>query len=221
MATAAQTTQSSQQHQDGRQRLEGLKTRIQPALNFWQKINNDWVFNLSAMLAYNFLMSIFPLLLVLLAIAGFALGAISPESQTALNNAIVGALPSGTGQAIVLGALAHLKDSAGIVLAIGIVIAAYSGSRLFTTIESTFSVVFRLRPRDFLHQNIMAFCMLLLYIVLVPIIVLTSVFPSTLIHLVFPDKSVLRDVLVYIGGLVAGFLAACLLFSAIYVVVLN
>lgn len=203
------------------QRIEGLKTRVQPALNFWQKINNDWVFNLSSMLAYNFLMSIFPLLLVLLAIVGFVLGSISADAQDALNNAIVGALPNGTGQTIVLGAISHLKESAGVVLVIGLVTAAYSGSRLFTTIESAFGVIFRLRPRDFIHQNIMAFCMLLLYIVLLPIIVLASVAPAGIIDLIFPNNSAFREVLVYIGGVTVGFLAACLLLGAIYVVVPN
>ncbi|HEV8192934.1 MAG TPA: YihY/virulence factor BrkB family protein, partial [Ktedonobacterales bacterium] len=139
----------------------------------------------------------------------------------ALNNAIAGALPSGTGQAIVLGAMKRLQESAGIVFVIGLVTAAYSGSRLFTTIESTFSVVFRLRARDFIHQNIMAFCMLLLYLVLVPIIVFASIAPSAIVNLVFPDKSAFRTILVYIGGIAAGFLAACLLFGATYVVVPN
>lgn len=221
MATATQPAKSAHEHEGMKQRLAGLKKRVQPVLDFWQKLSNDWVFNLSTMLAYNFLMSIFPLLLVLLAIAGFVLSAISPENKTALNNAIAGALPSGTGQAIVLGAVKRLQESAGIVFIIGLVTAAYSGSRLFTSIESTFSVVFRLRPRDFIHQNIMAFCMLLLYLVLVPIIVLASVAPSAIINLVFPDRSAFRDVLVYVGGIVAGFIAACLLFGATYIVVPN
>lgn len=221
MATATRAAQSRHEHEGNHQRFEGLKIRAQPLLDFWQKVNNDWIFNLSTMLAYNFLMSIFPLLLVLLAIAGFILRSISPESQTALNHAIAGALPNGTGQAIVLGTVKHLQASAGIVFVIGLVTAAYSGSRLFTTIESVFSVVFRLRPRDFLHQNIMAFSMLLLFLVLVPIIVLSSVVPTALINQVFPDKSALRDVLVYAGGIAAGFIAACLLFGAIYIVVPN
>ena len=217
MATAAHTTP---EHTFG-YRIEHLKTRVQPVLDFWQKINNDWVFNLSAMLAYNFLMSIFPLLLVLLAIVGFVLGSISADAQTALNNAIVGALPSGTGQAIVFGIITHLKASAGIVLVIGLVTAAYSGSRLFTTIESTFGVIFRLRPRDFIHQNIMAFGMLLLYLVLVPLIVAASVAPDAIVNLILPDKSIFRGVLVYVCGVSVGLIAACLLLGAIYIVVPN
>jgi membrane protein len=225
MATASHPAHGAREHEckdEGLiEHVEPVKERVQPALNFWQKMSNDWIFNLSAMLAYNFLMSLFPLLLLLLAIAGFALRSISPEGQAQLNSAIAGALPNGTGQAIVLGALKRLQESAGVVFVIGLVTAAYSGSRLFTVIESTFSVVFRLRPRDFIHQNIMAFGMLLLYIVLVPVIVLASVLPATIVRFVLPGQSLFRDILVYIGGILAGVLAACLLFGATYVVVPN
>jgi len=34
---------------------------------FWTKLNNDWIFNLAGLLAYNLLMALFPLLLLLLA----------------------------------------------------------------------------------------------------------------------------------------------------------
>ena len=37
---------------------------------FWAKVNNDWIFNLAAMLAYNLLMSIVPLLAMLLSFFG-------------------------------------------------------------------------------------------------------------------------------------------------------
>ena len=48
---------------------------------FWKKIDNDWVPNLSALLAYNFLMATFPLLLLLLAIVGFGFGLIDPKAE--------------------------------------------------------------------------------------------------------------------------------------------
>ncbi len=55
--------------------------RVRPLLHFWQKVSNDWVFNLSGLLAYNILMTMFPILLALLAIAGFILATVSPGSQ--------------------------------------------------------------------------------------------------------------------------------------------
>jgi len=45
------------------------------------KINNDWIFNLSGLLAYNFLFAVFPLLILILAITGY-IGAIDEKDIT-------------------------------------------------------------------------------------------------------------------------------------------
>ncbi|MGH2487138.1 MAG: hypothetical protein ACRDHE_14105, partial [Ktedonobacterales bacterium] len=50
--------------------LAPLRHALSGLWEFWQKANNDWIFNLAAMLAYNFLVSIIPVGLLLLAIAG-------------------------------------------------------------------------------------------------------------------------------------------------------
>src|SRR6185437_2240495 len=60
--------------------MDRLKERVRPLLHFWQKVSNDWVFNLSGLLAYNILMTMFPILLALLTIAGFILATVSPGS---------------------------------------------------------------------------------------------------------------------------------------------
>ena len=102
-----------------------LKERIAPLVHFWQKLSNDWIFNLAGLLAYNFLMSIFPILLALLAIAGFILNAVSPGSEQQLVNAIAGALPggaSGTGGVIVKVALTNLQRQAGVLFVVGLVL---------------------------------------------------------------------------------------------------
>lgn len=41
--------------------------------DFWIKINNDWILNLAALLAYNLLMSIIPLLAMILSFFGLFL----------------------------------------------------------------------------------------------------------------------------------------------------
>ena len=70
--------------------------------------------------------------------------------------------------------LTNLRKSTGWLFVLGLLLALFTGSRLFITIESALSVIFRLRPRDALHQNIMAFSMVLLFVVLVPILFLAS-----------------------------------------------
>src|SRR5947209_1581934 len=44
---------------------------------FAKKVGNDWVFNLASFLAYNLLVSVFPLVLGLLAVSNYVIGNIS------------------------------------------------------------------------------------------------------------------------------------------------
>ncbi len=215
--------QSKPEHEEN-----GWRRTLNGARQFWRKASNDWIFNLSAMLAYNLLMSIFPILLVLIAAAGFVLNFISPGSQQQLINAIAGLFPKGaagqesTGQTIVTAALHSLAQSAGLMLAIGLVTAAVGGSRLFISIENCFSVIFRLRPRNALRQNIMALTMLLLYIVLIPIIFLASSFASAVARILFlAGANVVTGLLIRGAGILIALVVALVLFAAIYVVVPN
>ena len=203
-----------------------LKERIAPLAHFWQKLSNDWIFNLAGLLAYNFLMSIFPILLALLAIAGFILNTISPGSEQQLINAIAGALPggaSGTGGVIVKVALTNLQRQAGVLFIIGLVMAIFTGSRLFVTMENCFGIIFRLRGRNLIRQNIMAIGMLLLYIVLVPIVFLASIVPSAIVGALHANGAAtgFAGVLIHLVGLLVAFLVALVLFAAIYIVVPN
>ncbi|MGO8947952.1 MAG: hypothetical protein ACLQUY_09875 [Ktedonobacterales bacterium] len=90
---------------------------------FWTKINNDWIFNLAGLLAYNFLMASFPLLLLLLAGCGVVLQLLSPHAELQLQQTLAAALPGTTGSILVRGVSAHLKKSAGLLLAVGLVAA--------------------------------------------------------------------------------------------------
>src|SRR5258705_13115521 len=76
---------------------------------FWTKLNNDWIFNLAGLLAYNFLMALFPLLLLLLAGCGLVLQMLSPHAELQLQHALADALRGTTGTVLVQGVAAHLK----------------------------------------------------------------------------------------------------------------
>lgn len=43
-----------------------LPPQLAPLVTFWIKINNNWIFNLAGLLAYNFILTLFPILLLLL-----------------------------------------------------------------------------------------------------------------------------------------------------------
>ena len=204
----------------GRNELARVEGGTKTLRAFWTKANNDWIFNLSGLLAYNFLMSTFPLLVVLLAAAGLVLGALSPTTLTALKGAINSFLPGG--ENVVNAVTSQLENSAGILLVIGLVSAAFAGSRLFVTIESCFGVIFRLRGRDPIRQNLMAFGMLLIYVVLIPIVALASVIPSAILRAVGSlGNGGAAAFLTQVLGILIATVSAAILFAAIYIVVPN
>jgi membrane protein len=191
-------------------------------VGFWTKINNDWIFNLAGLLAYNFLMALFPLLLLLLAACGLLLQSISPTAEQQLQQTVAAALPGSIGAILVQGVSTHLKQSAGLLLALGLVAAVIAGSRLFITLEGCFGIIFRLRGRDPLRQNRMAFGMLAFSLVVVSVVILVSILPAGLVALVDPrHQGDLGPMLSGGGRLLIWFAAALLGIGAIYIFVPN
>jgi membrane protein len=230
MAAAASGAPPREQREQRRQTglardARKVEKRVSPLLAFWTKVSNDWIFNWSSMLAYVFLTSIFPILLVIVAIGGLILGVISPESRATLETNIANGLPGGAGGFggnLVTAATRNLNHSAGALLIIGIVIAVVSGSGLFVSLENVFGVIFRLRGRDMLHQRLMAIGMLLLYTILIPIIILASILPPAVLGaLGLGNDNPIGAFLIQAAGIAVAFVVAAILFGAIYVVVPN
>jgi YihY family inner membrane protein len=191
-----------------------------PWVDFWTKLNNDWVFNLSGLLAYNFLMSLFPVLLVLLAAVGFTLGNLAPQVLAELQIRIEQLLPGGA--EVVAAVTNQLTHSAKPLFVIGILTACFTGSRLFLVLENCFGVIFRVRGRHFVRQNLMAFGMLVLYVVLVPIITVASIVAAAILtSLAAYAHALTATVLTYAVSAVVWIASSLLLFGGIYVIVPN
>lgn len=227
MAAAASGTPPRERRQRSRLARDARKVekRVSPLLAFWTKLSNDWVFNWSSMLAYVFMTSIFPILLVIVAIGGLILGIVSPEARATLETNIANGLPGGAGGFggnIVRAATRNLNQSASALLIIGIIVAVVTGSGLFASLENVFGVIFRLRGRDALHQRLMGMGMLLLYSILIPIIILASIVPPAVLGaLGVGDNNPVGAFLIQAAGLAVAFVTAAILFGAIYVVVPN
>lgn len=192
------------------------------ATTFFAKINSDLIFTWSGTLAYSFLTSIFPLMLVILAIAGLILGRLSPATYNAMENSIAGGLPSGIGHTIVNAAATSLQRNAGVILIIGVITAIFGGSRLFVAIENAFGVVLRLRPRPFIQQNVVAIIMTVVFAVGGPLLFLAGIVPTLVLKsLSTAAPSGLTSFIVQVIGLGIGFMVAAALFGAIYVVMPN
>ncbi len=160
--------------------------RFAALVSFWKKINNDWIFNLAGLLAYNLLLTLFPILLLLLGGVGALIGLINIDAELKLELAIASALPGNIGTLLVSEVLAHLKGSVSLLLIVGLIGAFIAGSRLFITLENCFGIIFRLRGRNPIQQNLMAVGMLVLYLLLVPVVFLGSLLPSLLLTFLPP-----------------------------------
>jgi membrane protein len=201
--------------QEAKQAFKGLSA-------FWAKINNDWVFNLAAMLAYTLMMSIVPLLAMLLSFFGLFLSGLAPGAEQQLINQISAAIPGG--QNFIEPALSRLAAGSGVFAIITIILTAWFGSRLFVAIEQCFGIIYRLPSRDFVRQNSIALGMLLVFVVLIPVLLIVSVAPS------FLSSSVVGELLnnspasrfwLSIATGFAGFLVASILFLVIYAIIPN
>jgi YihY family inner membrane protein len=202
--------------------LQAVKKETRPLLNFWNKANNDWVFNLAGIVAYNLLMSIFPILIALLGILGVVLGSFGPTVQQHLIASLQHGLPAGTASSLLPDVYHSLSQSSPYLLIAGILSSVWFGSRLFITLEGCLGIIYRVPQRTFLPQNLMAVGMLLLFIVLTPLTIAASLIPAAL------DRAAqgvlggtVANILVQVGGAVVGLLFAFVLFEAILVIVPN
>lgn len=191
-------------------------------LAFGQKLSNDWLLNLSGLLAFNLLMATFPFLLVLFALLGITFGLLSPDLEHLVILNISAVFPSQTGSTIVTTTAANLTRNAGWLLALGIITAIFLGSRLFIVIENCFGIIYRVPSRDLVRQNLMAIGMVLLYMVLIPFFLLLSIVPGALLTLVHHGSyyyvaTTVDQVLVFVGTTVI----AAFMFLLIYFIIPN
>lgn len=200
-----------------------LRRRVgDTVLEFYVKCVNDWIFNLSAILAFNFLSSMVPILVVMLTLAGLVLSVTDPGRLSGLDRALVTILPAGIGTTTVKAVETHIQQSAGLIFAIGVATSFFLGTRLFIAMENCFDVIFRLRGRMWLHQNVMAACMVVVYALLGPLLFFGSLVPAAFIRAIDTDRtSPLRAFVIQASGVVVAMVVALALFGVLYTVVPN
>lgn len=227
MATQTQESKPKEELQkiSSSQPVERVVKEVQPLKQFFTKFNNDWVMNFASGLAFNILTAIFPILIALLAIFGFVVGSLAPGSEQQLITGIQSAFPQQIQAKDLLQPVFNsLNKNAGPLLIIAVLTALFGGSRLFVTLEGYFDVIYHTQPRNAIKQNLMAFSMLLLFIVLVPIMIFGSALPALVVSLLkatplnnIPESGLLFTVI----GIGFGLLFAWIFFEAIYIVVPN
>jgi membrane protein len=182
----------------------GVKMALEDAATFgefWLKFLNDWTFHFAAGLAYNLLMAMFPIVVAAGAITGFVEGGLHPAAQAHLIAFMSSAFPSVLGQDVLAPALLLLRKDAGFLGILAIITALYSGSRLFSSLEDSFAIIYHTPLRSFWRQNLLALLLLLIFLLLIPVMLLA-------------DSVGLR-------GFLSGLVASLILFQAIYMIVPN
>ena len=215
-------TGGTAQHKPGRTAASRMERRWRSLASFWIKISNDWVFNLAGVLAYNLLLSVFPILLLLLAISSFVLNDLSPGSQARLQRIVQQAFPQGTATGLLYHVSVTLNHSAPLLLVLGLVLALVNGSNLFVVLENCLGIVFKLRGRHPVRQRLMAFGMLLIYVLIIPVMLLSSIVPAAVVRLLgIAAKNPGAAFFVQVAGIGLSVVSALLLFGILYMVVPN
>jgi membrane protein len=204
--------------------VEKAEKEARPIKQFIAKFNNDWVMNFASGLAFNTLTAIFPILVALIAIFGLVVGG-NPAAQHQLINGIQSIFPQQIQKGNLLQPVFNsLNKSAGPLIIIAILTALFGGSRLFISMEGYFDIIFHTHPRNPIKQNIMAFSMLLLFIILVPIMIFGAALPALVVSLIkaTPLNNVPGSGLLFtLIGIASGVFFAWIFFESIYIVVPN
>ena len=143
------------------------------------KFNNDWVLSFASGLAFNLMTAIIPIIIAIIALAGFIYGGLNPAIQEELIQHIQSAFPPPLPSQEIIGlALNTLNQDAGVLALIAIVMAIIGGMGLFIAMEGKFAIIYQIRTRGILRQYIMALGMLLVFVVLSPLVIFADTFPS-------------------------------------------
>jgi YihY family inner membrane protein len=229
METGVRRSQAPTKRPPTEQLLQSVGKNVKPFREFLTKFSNDWSMTFSGVVAYSLLTAMLPIAIALVAILGFTLGSANTNNIVQQVSKVFPGL-AGQQNAITL-AINQLSKQAGLLAFIAVVLAIFAGSRLFITLEGCLDIIYRVRPRPLIQQNLMAFGMLILFIILVPIMVFASAAPSFILNFLGQNpvlsglplvKSVASNpVITYTTGIAGGLIAAFLLFEAIYFVVPN
>src|SRR6266702_6324072 len=190
MTTTTKESQTNAKQHGVTGALHAVQKDARPLQAFFTKFSNDWSTTLAAALAYHLLMAIFPIALAILAILGLVVGSLSPAEYSTLQGQILHTLPVSTPPGTVNSITKQLANSSSILGIIAFVLALFNGSRLFILMEGIFGIIYHVRQRTVIKQNLMAFGMLLLFILLIPIMAFASALPAIVLS-ILPGSSLI------------------------------
>lgn len=185
-----------------------------------RKFGEDAAADWAVLVAWNALFAMFPIVLAMAALLGFALNHLGIASKVVYDQLLV-ALPEQAGRQEAMKALGGVQRQSGLLFVVGLAGLFWGGTALFGAMDRAFASVYRTKERGFVQQKLMSFGMMLLFTVLAGIAVGTSSLlpalkqlPGLPVMLASPAAALPIQLVV---GVVAGFV----LFSAVYFFVPN
>jgi membrane protein len=186
-----------------------------------RKFLEDQAPNWAALIAWNTLLAMFPIVIFAASLLGYVLK-IFGEANTAVYQTVFSVIPGDSNQQDqLIRAVSGVKSNSGILFVVGLVGLLLGGSALFGIMEQAFAVIYHTKPRDFVRQRLIAFGMVFLFTLLVGVAVVSSAILPALKQIpnmpTFLYSGAAAFMLQVIVGIVAGFL----LFLSIYYVIPN
>ena len=192
----------------------------QAAKDFYVKAYEDNVTGLSGMVAYNLLLSIFPLALLALFIAGRVLE--SGDLERSVLQDLQGLFPAASENTLTE-ALDNVRDSSTQFGVIALIASIYIGASFWGSLDTAFCRIYHVRCRTWLEQKRFALAMLVVVLLFmaatVAVPTLQSLLRSSADDLPFGLSEV--DGVIFGVSLAAGLLLLFLILCLIYVTVPN
>ena len=186
-----------------------------------RKFLEDQAPNWAALIAWNALLAMFPIVIFAASLLGFALRLFGAAND-AVYKTIFSAIPGDPQQQTELvKAVSGVKSQSGLLFIVGLAGLLLGGSALFGVMEQAFAVIYHTRPRDFVRQKLIAFGMVFLFTILVGIAVATSAILPALKQI--PDMPLVlySGAAAFILQVIVGTIAGLLLFGSMYYVIPN
>jgi YihY family inner membrane protein len=128
---------------------------------FWRKAYEDNLTGLAAMVAYNLLLSLFPIALIAMFLAGTLIR--SDELQSSVVSDLQEVFPGAT-QATLDDALRRVRDNATTAGIVALVASVWIGSSFWGALDTAFCGIYHVECRSWLRQK--RFALLMLFVVL-------------------------------------------------------
>ncbi|MFN2452582.1 MAG: YihY/virulence factor BrkB family protein [Candidatus Dormibacteria bacterium] len=127
----------------------------------------------SKVVAWNAILSFFPLVLVTVTLLGLVLRSLDPNIASQVEDAVAGQIAQNQSQFHdIQSAFASFKQKTGIFAVVGVLSLAFSGSALVQAFDQAVNSLYPCKPRGFVAQKIMAAGVILIFTVLtIPLLV--------------------------------------------------